>query len=121
MEILWLSLSLLLYISCQGHQCNPKEDVCKRKSLRVLFQYYQTNHQVHTELIQIEKKLQYTGINKVIPRALDTNGVSVYPCKILNRLACPYDKKIVVEDYITQDSITKKPDVGHLMSSRRRG
>jgi hypothetical protein len=51
----------------------------------------------------------------VISRVLDTtDGVSVYPCKILNRFACPYDKKIVVEDYITQDSITKKPDVDDL-------
>src|SRR5215207_10688 len=49
-------------------------------------------------------------------RALDTtDGVSVYPCKVLNRFACPYDKKIVVkEEDITEGSTTKKPDVDDL-------
>jgi hypothetical protein len=38
----------------------------------------------------------FIGINKVISRALDTaiDGTSVYPCKIMNRFACPYDKMI---------------------------
>jgi len=52
-------------------------------------------------------------------RALDTtDGDSVYPCKVLNRFACPYDKKIVggeeEEENITGDSNTKKPDVDYL-------
>ena len=42
-----------------------------------------------------EEAAIFMGINKVISRALDANGVSVYPCKVLNRFACPYDKKIV--------------------------
>jgi hypothetical protein len=54
----------------------------------------------------------------VISRALDTNGTSVYPCKILNRFACPYDKKMIVgseeEEDITVNSITKRPDVDYL-------
>ena len=29
----------------------------------------------------------FIGINKVISRALDTDGVSVYPCTVLNRFA----------------------------------
>src|SRR5215211_605628 len=65
-----------------------------------------------------EEAAIFIGINKVISRALDTDGVSVYPCKVLNRFACPYDKKMIVvkeenisgED-ITGDNITKKPDV----------
>ena len=36
-------------------------------------------------------------MNKVISRALDTDGESIYPCKVLNRFVCPYDKKIVAE------------------------
>jgi hypothetical protein len=62
-----------------------------------------------------EEAAIFIGINKVISRALDSNGVSVYPCKVLNRFACPYDKKIVVdEEDITGDSITKKTDVDDL-------
>jgi hypothetical protein len=64
-----------------------------------------------------EEAAIFIGINKVISRALDTTeGVSVYPCKVLNRFACPYDKKIVVgsEEDITEDSIAKKPDVNQL-------
>jgi hypothetical protein len=64
----------------------------------------------------------FIGINKVISRALDTTAddTSVYPCKILNRFACPYDKKITVdgeeeeEEDITVDSSTKKLDVDYL-------
>jgi hypothetical protein len=62
-----------------------------------------------------EEAAIFIGMNKVISRALDTDGVSVYPCKVINRFACPYDKKIVVkEEDITRDSITKKPDVNDL-------
>jgi hypothetical protein len=62
-----------------------------------------------------EEAVIFIGINKVISRALDTGNVSVYPCKVLNRFACPYDKKIIdVEDDITGDGITKKPDVDYL-------
>ena len=42
-----------------------------------------------------EEAAIFIGINKVISRALDTDGESVYPCKVLNRFVCPYDKKIV--------------------------
>jgi hypothetical protein len=62
-----------------------------------------------------EEAAIFIGMNKVISRALDTNGVSGYPCKVLNRFACPYDKKIVVdEEGITRDGITKRPDVNDL-------
>jgi hypothetical protein len=50
----------------------------------------------------------------VISRVLDIDGISVYPCKVLNRFACPYDKMIVVDEGITGDDITKKPDVDYL-------
>ncbi|HKG87015.1 MAG TPA: hypothetical protein VKA95_01710 [Nitrososphaeraceae archaeon] len=33
-----------------------------------------------------EETAIFIGINKVISRALDTDGSSVYPCKVLNRL-----------------------------------
>ena len=36
----------------------------------------------------------FIGINKVISRALDIDGVSIYPCQVLNRFECPYDKNI---------------------------
>jgi hypothetical protein len=63
-----------------------------------------------------EEAAIFIGINKVISRALDTNGVSVYPCKVLNRFACPYDKKMIVvdEENIAGKRITKKPDVDYL-------
>jgi hypothetical protein len=62
-----------------------------------------------------EEAAIFIGINKVISRALDSDGVSVYPCRVLNRFACPYDKKIVVEkEDITASSITKYPDVNDL-------
>jgi hypothetical protein len=48
-------------------------------------------------------------------KGLDTDGSSVYPCRVLNRFACPYDKKIVVDEKdITGEGITKKPDVDYL-------
>ena len=59
-----------------------------------------------------EEAAIFIGINKVISRALDVNGVSVYPCKVLNRFACPYDKKITKDTL--EDGITKKPDVDYL-------
>jgi hypothetical protein len=51
------------------------------------------------------------GINKVISRALDSDGTSIYPCKVLNRFACPYDKK---SNSHTTDDSTEKPDVDYL-------
>jgi hypothetical protein len=45
-----------------------------------------------------EEAAIFIGINIVASRALDTNGVSVYPCKVLNRFVCPYDKRIIVVD-----------------------
>jgi hypothetical protein len=51
-----------------------------------------------------EEAAIFIGMNKVISRALDTDGESVYPCKVLNRFVCPYDTKIVVEgEDITRD------------------
>ena len=51
------------------------------------------------------------GINKVISRAFDANGVSVYPCRVLNRFACPYDKNST--NYTGKDDNTKRPDVDY--------
>jgi hypothetical protein len=61
-----------------------------------------------------EEAAIFIGINKVISRALDVDvdRVSVYPCKILNRFACPYDKNISKD--IMEDAVTKKPDVDYL-------
>jgi hypothetical protein len=59
-----------------------------------------------------EEAAIFIGMNKVISRALDADGVSIYPCKILNRFACPYDKKITKD--IVDDGITNKPDVDYL-------
>jgi hypothetical protein len=61
----------------------------------------------------------FIGINKVISRALDTtiDGTSVYPCKIMNRFACPYDKMIASSEEgerISGDIVTKKPNVDFL-------
>jgi len=62
----------------------------------------------------------FIGINKVISKALDTttDGTSVYPCKILNRFACPYDKKMISGseegEGLSGDIVTKKPDVDFL-------
>jgi hypothetical protein len=53
----------------------------------------------------------FIGMNKVISRTLDRNGTSIYPCKVLNRFACPYDKKS--NNHTTDDS-TEKPDVDYL-------
>jgi hypothetical protein len=59
-----------------------------------------------------EEAAIFIGINKVISRALDSEGVSIYPCKVLNRFACPYDEKITKD--IMEDGITQKPDVDYL-------
>jgi hypothetical protein len=67
-----------------------------------------------------EEAAIFIGINKVISRNLDTTGgTSVYPCKVLNRFACPYDKKIVAkeeEDISGNNSQNqdKKPDIDYL-------
>jgi hypothetical protein len=58
-----------------------------------------------------EEAAIFIGMNKVISRALDSNGTPIYPCKVLNRFACPYDKK--GSNYII-DGNTKKPDVDYL-------
>jgi hypothetical protein len=55
----------------------------------------------------------------VISRALDTttDGTSVYPCKIMNRFACPYDKMIAGSEEgerLSGDIVTKKPNVDFL-------
>ena len=62
----------------------------------------------------------FIGINKVISSALDTNtdDSSIYPCKILNRFACPYDKKMIAGseegEGLSGNIVTKKPDVDFL-------
>ncbi|MGA7542054.1 MAG: hypothetical protein WBW34_03230, partial [Nitrososphaeraceae archaeon] len=59
-----------------------------------------------------EKAAIFIGINKVISRALDVDGVPVYPCQVLNRFECPYDEKIAKDTM--GKGITKKPDVDYL-------
>jgi hypothetical protein len=59
-----------------------------------------------------EEAAKFMGINKVISRALDANGVSVYACKVLNRFACPYDKNSI--NFQVQDDNIKRPDVDYL-------
>jgi hypothetical protein len=58
-----------------------------------------------------EEAAIFTGMNKVMSRALDSYGTSIYPCKVLNRFACPYDKK---SNNYTMDDNSKKPDVDYL-------
>lgn len=46
-----------------------------------------------------------------------TNGTLLYPCKVLNRFACPYDGKVIVddkEDMPGDDNQNKNPDVDYL-------
>ena len=63
-----------------------------------------------------EEAAIFIGINKVISRALDTDGESVYPCKVLNRFVCPYDKKIAAEgeDMVSDNGQIEKLNVDHL-------
>jgi hypothetical protein len=67
-----------------------------------------------------EEAAIFIGMNKVISRALDTttDDSSIYPCKILNRFACPYDKKMIAcsekEEGLSGDIVTKKPAVDFL-------
>jgi hypothetical protein len=58
-----------------------------------------------------EEAAIFIGMNKVISRALDRDrgGTSIYPCNVLNRFACPYDKK-----NINNAMDGKKPDVDYL-------
>ena len=60
----------------------------------------------------------FIGMNKIISRALDSDRESVYPCKVLNRFACPYDKKMIACSEkgggLSGDIVTKKPDVDFL-------
>jgi hypothetical protein len=46
---------------------------------------------------------------------LDSDRESVYPCKVLNRFVCPYDKKIVVEgeDMAKDNNRIEKPNVDY--------
>jgi hypothetical protein len=59
-----------------------------------------------------EEAAIFIGMNKVLSRALDSDGIPIYPCNILNRLACPYEKKNPT--YTMGDGIAKKPDVDYL-------
>jgi hypothetical protein len=63
-----------------------------------------------------EEAAIFIGINKVISRTLDTDGKSVYPCKVLNRFSCPYDKKIMAEgeDTARDNNQIEKPNVDYL-------
>jgi hypothetical protein len=54
----------------------------------------------------------FIGINKLISRALDVDGDPVYPCQVLNRFECPYDKNISRD--VVEEGITDKPDVDYL-------
>ncbi|MFZ0568099.1 MAG: hypothetical protein WAM22_08850 [Nitrososphaeraceae archaeon] len=47
---------------------------------------------------------------------MDSDRESVYPCKVLNRFVCPYDKKIVVEgeDMAKDNNRIEKPNVDYL-------
>src|SRR5215211_3185690 len=60
-----------------------------------------------------EEAAIFMGINKVMSRALDVveGNRSVYPCKVLNRFACPYDKKIVVDNGKTSAKIFPDIDI----------
>jgi hypothetical protein len=58
-----------------------------------------------------EEAAIFIGMNKVMSRALDSGGTPIYPCKVLNRFACPYDKK---SSNYTMDGNSKKPDVDYL-------
>jgi hypothetical protein len=58
-----------------------------------------------------EEAAIFIGMNKVMSRALDGDGIPIYPCKVLNRFACPYDKK---SNNYTMDDDNKKPDVDYL-------
>jgi hypothetical protein len=58
-----------------------------------------------------EEAGMFFGMNKVMSRALDSDGTPIYPCKVLNRFSCPYDKK---SNNYTIDDVTKKPDVDYL-------
>ena len=46
----------------------------------------------------------------------DAGGESVYPCKVLNRFVCPYDKKIAAEgeDMVSDNGQIEKLNVDHL-------
>jgi hypothetical protein len=64
-----------------------------------------------------EEAAIFMGINKVISRFLDTtNNASVYPCSVLNRFACPYDKKMIImeEENIAIYDVSNKLDVDYL-------
>jgi hypothetical protein len=69
-----------------------------------------------------EEAAIFIGINKVVSRSLDSSDDCVYPCKVLNRFSCPYDKKIVVagennttkDNNTTEENITNRPDVDYL-------
>jgi hypothetical protein len=61
----------------------------------------------------------FMGINKVVSRSLDAaDNVSVYPCRVLNRFACPYDRKMTVvggEENISEgNNQNQNPDVDYL-------
>jgi hypothetical protein len=56
-----------------------------------------------------EEAALFIGINKVIARAIDReentdNNISIYPCKILNRFECPYEKKNCKKENQKEDS-----------------
>ena len=56
-----------------------------------------------------EESAIFLGINKVIARAIDKENIdnntsSIYPCKILNRFECPYEKKNCRKENQTEDS-----------------
>jgi hypothetical protein len=62
-----------------------------------------------------EEAALFIGINKVMSRALDTDDStsSIYPCPVLNRFACQYEKKKSGNE-INDDG--NKLDVNYLFS-----
>jgi hypothetical protein len=59
----------------------------------------------------------FIGINKVMSRSLDIKGkgnTQVYPCPILNRFECPYDKERRKDEYPSPFVPDVDVDVDHL-------
>jgi hypothetical protein len=63
----------------------------------------------------------FMGINKVISRSLDSKGhtntntnTPAYPCPVLNRFECPYDKETRGDEYPYPYPLVPDIDVNHL-------
>jgi hypothetical protein len=49
----------------------------------------------HCLLSTFREEAAFCGINKVLSKTLDTPEVTVYPCPVMNRFTCPYDRKTI--------------------------